>query len=83
MGEIKSFYVSLTHDLMGVYIEFKAESETAVRQYLAREYLDKKGVWKLPWCAVYSPLPAERGLPQVVVMAGCGAIYEEPEEPGW
>ena len=58
---MKPFYVSLTYDLIGVFLVFNAESERAVRNWLEQEYLDKKtGVWKLPWCSVYSERPASR-----------------------
>ena len=58
---MKIFYVSLVRDLIGVFLVFNAESETAVRNYLEHEYLDKKtGVWKLPWCSIYSARPVSR-----------------------
>ena len=73
---MKTFYVSLVFDLIGVYLEYQAESEKAVRQYLEREYL-RKGVWKMPWCAVYSTPPKEPNA--VVIKAKCGTIYERAE----
>jgi hypothetical protein len=75
---MKSFYVSMSYDLLHVYIEYKAESDKAVRQYLERQYL-RNGVWKLPWCAIYTVLPANEP-ERYIVKAQCGTIYEEPEE---
>lgn len=77
---MKTFYLSMAADLIGVYIEFQAESRVALEQYLEREYL-RHGVWKLPWCAIYTELDrrsAERiGLPVHVVKAQCGQLFEE------
>jgi hypothetical protein len=74
---MKKFYVSMTEDLLGVYIEYTADSERAVRLYLEKHYL-REGVWKLPWCAVYSSLPVHHtSLPQIVVQPQCGEIWEE------
>jgi hypothetical protein len=58
-------YVSLSRDLMGVYIAYRAESEGALRSYLEAEYLytgnDNFGkpanVWKLPWASIYTEIP--------------------------
>ena len=77
---MKSFWVSLTRDLMHVYIELQAESEKAVRQYLQREYMARNGEWKLPWCGVYSKLPENEAGQIVIRSTYAGTIYEEPEE---
>jgi hypothetical protein len=76
---MNTYYVSLTHDLIGVYLEFQAESESAVRRYLESEYLSKGGVWKLPWCAVYTKRPTRSviGEPIIFKAAGVPVIYEE------
>jgi len=77
---MKTFYVSLSQDLLHVYIEYQAESQNALHQYLAEKYL-QKGVWKLPWCSIYEKLPAgERN--QVVVKAQCGTIFGDVEGVG-
>lgn len=72
---MKKYYVSLVYDLMGYYLEYNAESEKAVRQYLARTYY-VKGVWKIPWCAVYSELPIHEGFKSEVIPVN-GTLYEE------
>ena len=61
MAEIqfKKFWISLTRDLIGVYLEVEAESEEAVRNYLHKHYR-RDGVWMLPWCAVYDKQPEPR-----------------------
>jgi hypothetical protein len=49
------FYVSLTYDLIGSYLEFKASSSESVRRYLTSKYFDEATkIWKLPWCNIYS-----------------------------
>lgn len=73
---MKSYFVSLTRDLLGVYIEYRAESEQAVRQYLEREYY-RNGEWRLPWCAVYESVPPSHTTTPVILQAKCGTIYEE------
>jgi hypothetical protein len=79
---MKTFYVSLAADLLGVYIEYQATSETAVRQYLEAHYL-RNDTWKLPWCGVYDALPAQSAiLPQHVVKAQCGQIWEDDYTTG-
>ena len=73
-----TFYVSLAADLLGVYIEYQAESRAAVNQYLEREYF-RNGIWKIPWCAIYTERPqANRftGEPNIV-RATCGTLMEE------
>lgn len=74
---MKTFYVSLTKDLIGCYLAITAESEMAVRQYLFREYTTPAGEWKLPWCAVYDTEPTDQYGPTVIITAPCGTIYEE------
>jgi hypothetical protein len=74
---MKTFYVSLVRDLLGCYIEFQAESELAVRQYLVKEYFEPRyQVWKLPWCSVYEVKPTiDRDL--TIIKAKSGPLYEE------
>lgn len=72
---MKTFYVSLTHDLIGCYLSFEAESESAVRSYLESEYIDKKtGVWKLPWCSVYESAPTRHVV--AIIKSNAGPIHE-------
>jgi hypothetical protein len=78
---MKTFYVSLVRDLLGVYLEFQAESEAAVHEYLKSEY-HRNGEWRLLWCAVYEAdqLPAyivSRGSAPIIVKALCGQLWEE------
>lgn len=54
---MKTFYVSLTRDLLGCYLVATADSELAVRLYLGNEYMAKNGTWKLPWCSIYKEIP--------------------------
>jgi hypothetical protein len=68
---MRNFYVSMTRDLLGVYIEYRADSEKAVRLYLEKKYM-RSGIWMLPWCAVYTAAPTGA----VIVKAQCGQIYE-------
>ena len=75
---MKTFYVSMAEDLLHVYIAFEAESDKAVHQYLERKYL-RKGTWKLPWCAIYTILPANEP-ERIIVHAKCGTIFEQAEE---
>jgi hypothetical protein len=77
---MKTFYVSMAADLLGVYIEYQAESEKAVHQYLERQYL-RNGVWKIPWCCVYTAVPSHKfeTLPTHIVKAQCGTIFEQVE----
>lgn len=69
---MKSFYVSLVHDLLGVYIEYQADSRRAVELYLDKTYY-RNGVWKLPWCGIYEEHPLA---PSTIVRAQCGRIFE-------
>lgn len=78
---MKNFYVSLVGDLLGAYLVFEAESETAVHQYLEREYL-RRGTWKLPWCSIYTEKPGHQcftGAP-ILIQAQCGSLYERHEK---
>lgn len=76
---MQTFYVSMARDLLGVFIEFEAESETAVHRYLESEYLTANGTWKLPWCAVYRDLPVSKlGITYVFVKAQCGPLHNAP-----
>lgn len=60
-------FVSLSKDLLGVYLAFNAESEEAVRQYLENDYLytgnnnhgTPANVWKLPWAFIYTKIPTD------------------------
>lgn len=54
---MKTYYVSLTRDLLGCYLVATADSEEAVRLYLANEYQAPNGEWKLPWCSIYVKEP--------------------------
>jgi len=73
---MKPFYVSLVKDLLGYYLVVHAESETAVRQYLVKNYM-KNGEWGLPWCSVYDNAPKQaKGLIEVH-----GSVYEEVNFP--
>jgi hypothetical protein len=69
---MESFYVSLVHDLLGVFVEYKADSRRAVELYLDKTYF-RNGVWKLPWCGIYKERPLA---PCTIVQAQCGRIYE-------
>jgi hypothetical protein len=74
--KMKTYYVSLTADLLGVYIKFQAESSNAVGQYLKRTYY-RNGEWKLPWCAIYNSndkLPSDK-----VIVEHLGSLHEESE----
>lgn len=78
-----TYYVSLVYDLLGCYLEYQAESEGALREYLAERYLVGKdpgdmfsGTWKLPWCAVYLEIPAIDKGTAVVIKAKCSPIKE-------
>jgi len=68
---MRKFYVSMVRDLLGVYIEFEADSERAVRLYLEKKYL-YNGIWMIPWCAVYTEAPPNA----IIVQAQCGRIWE-------
>jgi hypothetical protein len=70
---MQSYFVSMTRDLLGVYIEYKADSKIAVEFYLEKHYLTRTGEWKLPWCAVYTAAPANA----IIVQAQCGQIWEQ------
>lgn len=73
---MQKFYVSLVRDLLDYYIEFDAQSELAVRQYLMTEYFDN-GNWKLPWCSVYKKIPDVPGATvKGIIKATCGPLYE-------
>ena len=54
---MNTYYVSLTKDLIGCYLVVTADSEMAVRYYLANEYRASNGEWKLPWCSIYAERP--------------------------
>lgn len=78
---MKTFYVSLTRDLLGCYLEYEATSEGILRKYLQEEYLaiyDPKdiwsGTWKLPWCSVYEGIPDIDKGRAIVIKAQCGPI---------
>lgn len=69
----KTFYVSLTRDLLGHYLMFSATSEEAVRQYIRREY-HRDNTWTLPWCAIYEEIP---DCGAIIIKARCGHLHEE------
>ena len=73
---LRSFYVSMSKDLLGVYIHFQAPSERAVRRYLEREYLTASGVWKIPWCAIYEERPVARLVPVYIVDSYGGPLMD-------
>lgn len=54
-SELHDYFVSLTKDLLGYYLHFKADSEETVRKYLSKTYFVKtgEGYWTLPWCSIY------------------------------
>ncbi len=79
--EMKKFYVSLVKDLLDYYLEFEAESELAVRQYLMKEYW-RDEQWTLPWCGVYPQVPDVIGTNPRVIKAKCGPLYEEQRGGG-
>jgi hypothetical protein len=66
---MKTFFVSLTGDLLHLYIKYQAESRTAVEQYLERQY-KKNGVWTLPWCFIYTDSLAPQSYPHQVPSPG-------------
>ena len=72
---MKKYYVSLVYDLIGYYLEYNAESEKAVREYLTRTYL-RNNVYKLPWCSVYSERPED----ETKIIPVNGTLYEEDYE---
>lgn len=77
---LKTWYVSLGDELLGVYIRFRAVSELAVREYLERRYLTAGGVWKLPWCSVYGHRPQPRpgsSLRYTFIDSQCGELWED------
>lgn len=50
-------FVSLSKDLLHVYLAFRAESEEAVRKHLERTYRPN-GIWTLPWAFIYPSVPS-------------------------
>ena len=75
---MQNFYVSLVRDLLGYYILFEAESASAVRKYLEREYL-RNGEYRLPWCAVYSEEQFRAGCLDShahIIKARCGTLHD-------
>ena len=76
---METFFVSLTGDLLHVYIKYQAESRLAVEQYLERQY-KRKGVWTLPWCFIYTDIPINDNSP-TVMDSRCGTLFEESKKP--
>ena len=76
---METFFVSLTGDLLHVYIKYQAESRLAVEQYLERQY-KRKGVWTLPWCFIYTDIPINDASP-TVIDSRCGTLFEESKKP--
>lgn len=74
---MQKYYVSLTKDLLHCYLEFEADSESAVRLYMDHEYHSKDGTWKMPWCAVYDSIPEIEGDRAIIIKARCGKLYAE------
>jgi hypothetical protein len=74
---MKDYYVSLVRDLFDCYLVFFAESELAVRQYLAHEYfVEETSTWKLPWCSIYTEKPRDS---RHIIKSTCGPLYESRE----
>lgn len=78
---MKTFYVSLTRDLLGCYLVYEAISEDALRKYLQEYYLagyvpgdPMSGTWKLPWCSIYEVIPDIDKGRAIVIKAQCGPI---------
>jgi hypothetical protein len=76
---METFYVSLTGDLLHIYIKYQAESRTVVEQYLERQY-KTKGVKTLPWCFIYTDIPINDASP-IVIDSRCGTLFEEAKKP--
>lgn len=79
-----TYYVSLVRDLLGCYLEYEAESEQVLREYLAERYLVGQipgdlfsGTWKLPWCSIYLEIPVIDKGQAIVIKAKCGPIKKE------
>ncbi len=72
---MKTFYVSLVRDLLYCYLEFQADSEETVRQYLAEYYFDNN-TWKLPWCAVYEQIPGCDVDRAIIIKAQVGPLMK-------
>lgn len=78
---MKKFYISLVRDLLGCYLVVTAESESAVRSYLAHEYFDEESkVWKLPWCSIYESLPPDE--PRQILIEKHEPIFKTWYKPG-
>lgn len=73
---MNTFYVSLTKDLLGFYLRFRAESSDAVRLYLQHTYF-RNDTWTLPWCAVYTQkqLDESKVPTPLIINARCGDLY--------
>ncbi len=69
---MNTYYVSLTGDLLGAYLVYRAPDEAAVRRHLAAVY------WygKLPWCAIYDETRSARILAEraILIPAACGDL---------
>lgn len=72
---MNTYYVSLVKDLLGCYIKFNAESESALRAYLVDVYMSEDGTWKLPWCSVYEEIPKIDADRAIIIRAKCGDIF--------
>lgn len=72
--KVLDFWVSLSKDLVGIYLHFRADSQRTVREYMVKEYYDQKtGLWKLPWCTIYETEPREG----ISIDAKCGPLTKE------
>lgn len=76
------YYVSLTKDLLGCFLEFEADQAETVRLYLTNEYY--RDGWKLPWCSIYTEQKFKEqtnkpGTITQVIRARCGVLVLELE----
>lgn len=76
------YYVSLSKDLLYCYIEFEADSEELVREYLLEEYYvsayQTGGTWKLPWCSIYeNTIPECDADHAIIIPSRCGYLSHD------
>lgn len=79
---MNTYYISLVKDLLGCYLMVTADSELAVRYYLANTYRTKDGTWKLPWCSIYTDRPKDTNYerPQFIEADHAKNLFEENEK---
>lgn len=75
-GPMNTYYVSLTRDLLGCYLQFTAATEGVLRKYLSRTYQDNEGHWELPWCSIYMEIPQIDRHNHTIIVASCGPLFE-------